>query len=136
MTSGILRPGEILTLALAREAGLNVADHQLVKVGRRNVSVITRFDRDGDQRIPFLSGASLEVGLPPGAAGAYTLLADGIRQFGHDIAGDLRELWGRLIFSLLVSNYDDHLRNHRVPYAGLRTLGALPGLRPEPRPGG
>jgi serine/threonine-protein kinase HipA len=103
--------GEILALALAREAGLNVADHQLVKAGRRNVSVITRFDRDGDRRIPFLSGASL-IGLTPGAAGAYTLLADGIRQFGHDIAGDLRELWERLIFSLLASNYDDHLRNH------------------------
>ncbi|MDI1249632.1 MAG: type II toxin-antitoxin system HipA family toxin [Lacunisphaera sp.] len=103
--------GEILALALAREAGLDVADHQLVKVGRRNVSVITRFDREGDRRIPFISGASL-VGLPPGAAGAYTLLADGIRQLGHDTASDLRELWGRLIFSLLASNYDDHLRNH------------------------
>ncbi len=103
--------GEILALALAREAGLNVADHQLVKVGRRSVSVITRFDRDGDRRIPFLSGASL-TGLAPGAVGAYSLLADGIRRHGHDIAGDLRELWGRLIFSLLASNYDDHLRNH------------------------
>ena len=40
------------------------------------------------------------------------MLADGIRQFGHDVAGDLRELWRRLIFSLLASNYDDHLRNH------------------------
>ncbi len=103
--------GEILALALAREAGLNVADHQLVKVGRRNVSVITRFDRAGDRRIPFISGGSL-VGLAPGAVGAYTLLADGIRQHGHDITADLRELWGRLIFSLLASNYDDHLRNH------------------------
>lgn len=103
--------GEILALTLASEAGLTVVEHRLVAVGRRSVSVITRFDRDGGRRIPFLSGASL-IGLSPGAPGAYTLLADGIRQFGHDIAGDLRELWGRLIFSLLASNYDDHLRNH------------------------
>ncbi len=103
--------GEILALALARKAGLNVADHQLVKVGHRNVSVITRFDRIGSRRIPFLSAASL-VGLAPGAAGAYTMLAEGIRQLGDDIPGDLRELWGRLIFSLLASNYDDHFRNH------------------------
>ena len=40
------------------------------------------------------------------------MLADGIRQFGDDVPGDLRELWRRLVFSLLASNYDDHLRNH------------------------
>lgn len=125
--------GEILSLALAREAGLKVADHQLVKVGRRNVSVITRFVRERERRIPFHSGASL-IGLPLGAAGAYTLLADGIRQFGHDIAGDLRELWGRLIFSLLASNYDDHLRNHgflmRAP--GRWALSPAYNLNPVP----
>ena len=47
-----------------------------------------------------------------GDPGAYTLLADAIRQFGDNVAGDLRELWRRLVFSLLASNYDDHLRNH------------------------
>ena len=40
------------------------------------------------------------------------MLADGIRQFGNNVSGDLRELWRRLIFSLLASNFDDHLRNH------------------------
>jgi HipA-like C-terminal domain len=58
------------------------------------------------------------TGLPQGDPGAYTLPADGIRQFGHDVPGDLRELWRRLVFSLLAGNYDDHLRNHplnRVP---------------------
>ena len=61
--------------------------------------------------MPFISAATL-LGLPQGDPGAYTLLADGIRQFGHDVPGDLRELWRRLVFSLLASNYDDHLRNH------------------------
>jgi serine/threonine-protein kinase HipA len=103
--------GEILALALARQAGITVAEHRLVAVNQRNISVITRFDRDGVRRIPFLSGSSL-LGLLPGASGAYTQLADGIRQFGHDVVGDLRELWRRLIFSLLASNHDDHLRNH------------------------
>jgi len=103
--------GEILSLTLARQAGITVAEHRLVAAGNKSVSVITRFDRDGAHRIPFLSANSL-LGLPQGEPGAYTLLADGIRQFGHDIAADLRELWRRLIFSLLASNYDDHLRNH------------------------
>jgi serine/threonine-protein kinase HipA len=96
---------------LARAAGIAVAAHRLVAVGGRNVSVITRFDRVGAQRIPFLSGRSL-LGLARDDPGAYTRLADGIRQLGDNVAADLRELWRRLIFSLLASNYDDHLRNH------------------------
>lgn len=103
--------GEILALTLARHAGINVADHRLVNVKGKSVSVITRFDRAGTRRIPFLSAHSL-LGLSPGEPGAYTMLADGIRQFGHETGADLRELWRRLVFSLLASNYDDHLRNH------------------------
>ena len=103
--------GEILALTLAAEAGIRVVEHQLVPVGQHSVAVITRFDRAGQARLPFVSGASL-LGLPQGDPGAYTLMADGIRQFGHDVASDLRELWRRLVFSLLASNYDDHLRNH------------------------
>ena len=40
------------------------------------------------------------------------MIADAIRQFGDNVGGDLQELWRRLVFSLLASNYDDHLRNH------------------------
>jgi len=103
--------GEILALTLAEQAGINVAENRLVSVCNQNVAVITRFDRKGKIRIPFISAASL-LGLPPGDLGAYTMLADGIRQFGDDVPGDLQELWRRLVFSLLASNYDDHLRNH------------------------
>jgi serine/threonine-protein kinase HipA len=103
--------GEILALTLAAQAGIQVAEHRLVPVGGHNVAVITRFDRIGKNRIPFISAVTL-LGLPQGDPGAYTLLADGIRQFGHDVLGDLRQLWRRLVFSLLASNFDDHLRNH------------------------
>ncbi|HEY1663749.1 MAG TPA: type II toxin-antitoxin system HipA family toxin [Verrucomicrobiae bacterium] len=103
--------GEILALTLAQQAGIQVAEHQLVPAGGHSVAIITRFDRMGNNRIPFISASSL-LGLPQGDSGAYTLLADVIRQFGNDVPIDLRELWRRLIFSLLASNYDDHLRNH------------------------
>jgi len=103
--------GEILALTLAAQAGIRVAEHRLVPVGGHSVAVITRFDRASKNRIPFISAATL-LGLPQGDPGAYTLLADGIRQFGNDVPGDLHELWRRLVFSLLASNYDDHLRNH------------------------
>ncbi len=125
--------GEVLALHLAGQAGITVAESQLVTVGGRNVSVITRFDREGAQRLPFLSANSL-LGLPAGEGGAYTLLADGIRQFGDNVTGDLRELWRRLVFSLLASNYDDHLRNHgflmRTP--GKWSLSPAYDLNPVP----
>lgn len=125
--------GEILALTLAAAAGLRVAEHRLVPVGAHSVAVITRFDRAGQARIPFLSGASL-LGLSPGDPGAYTRLADGVRQFGHDVTGDLRELWRRLIFSLLASNYDDHLRNHAflMYEAGRWALSPAYDLNPVP----
>jgi serine/threonine-protein kinase HipA len=125
--------GEILALTLAGQAGLQVAEHRLVSVGAQSVAVITRFDRTGNDRIPFISAASL-LGLPHGDPGAYTLLADGIRQFGHDVPHDLRELWRRLVFSLLASNCDDHLRNHgflmRAP--GRWSLSPAYDLNPVP----
>lgn len=125
--------GEVLALTLAQQASITVAEHRLVVVGGKGVSVITRFDRDGTRRIPFLSANSL-LGLPAGELGAYTMLADGIRQFGHHAAADLRELWRRLVFSLLASNYDDHLRNHgflmRAP--GRWALSPAYDLNPVP----
>jgi serine/threonine-protein kinase HipA len=125
--------GEILALKLAECAGITVVDRQLVDVKDRGVSVITRFDREGARRIPFISANTL-LALPQEELGAYTLLADGIRQFGYDTAADLRELWRRLIFSLLASNYDDHFRNHgflmREP--GLWALSPAYDLNPVP----
>jgi len=87
----------------------------------------------GPQHSPFLSGASL-LGLSAEDPGAYTRLADGIRQFGHDVPGDLRELWRRLVFSLLASNYDDHLRNHGflMHAAGRWSLSTAYDLNPVP----
>ncbi len=125
--------GEVLALHLAKQAGINVAESQLISVGGRSVSVITRFDRAGAQRLPFISANSL-LGLPHGEPGAYTLLADGIRQFGDNVAGDLGELWRRLVFSLLTSNYDDHLRNHGflMRIAGKWSLSPAYDLNPVP----
>lgn len=70
--------GEILALTLVQQSGIQVAEHRLAPVGGQGAAVITRFDRVGNNRIPFLSASSL-VGLAPGDPGAYTMLADGIR---------------------------------------------------------
>ena len=125
--------GEILALTLAAQAGIQVAEHQLVPIGGQSAAVITRFDRLGTTRIPFLSAASL-LGLGPGEPGAYTLLADGIRQFGDDSSADLRQLWRRLVFSLLICNHDDHLRNHGflMHRAGHWSLSPAYDINPVP----
>jgi serine/threonine-protein kinase HipA len=125
--------GEILALTLAARAGVRVAEHQRVVAGKQSVAVITRFDRAGRNRVPFISAASL-LGLSQGEAGAYTMLADGIRRYGDDVRGDLRELWRRLVFSLLASNNDDHPRNHGflMLHPGRWSLSPAYDLNPVP----
>jgi serine/threonine-protein kinase HipA len=125
--------GEILAMTLARKAGMTVASHQLVEVGGKNVAVIERFDRCGVVRIPFLSANSL-LALPKEDSGSYTLMAEVIRQFGDEVKRDLEELWRRLVFSLLASNYDDHMRNHAflMHRAGRWSLSPAYDLNPAP----
>jgi len=125
--------GEILALSMARDAGITVADHRLVTVGGRSVSVIVRFDRSGVERLPFISAATL-LGLGQGERPAYTMMADAIRQHGDDTTRDLQELWRRMVFGLLVSNCDDHARNHGflMRNAGRWALSPAYDLNPVP----
>lgn len=103
--------GEALAMKLAAKAGIRVAEHRFITVAGHHVLVSVRFDRVQGRRIPFISGSTL-LALPQDQPGSYVTLADGTRQFGDDVKGDLRELWMRMVYSLLASNYDDHLRNH------------------------
>jgi len=103
--------GEILALELARKSGIQTVNYKLISVSRHSAVVVPRFDRVCQSRVPFISAASL-LGLASGEGGSYTMIADAIRQFGDNVSSDLHELWRRLIFSLLASNCDDHMRNH------------------------
>lgn len=125
--------GEVLGLAVARAAGVRTADHRLVAVAGRNVALITRFDRAGATRIPFVSAATL-LGLTGDDSGAYTRLADAIRAHGDGVATDLAELWRRLVFSLLAHNDDDHMRNHGflMHRAGAWALSPAYDINPTP----
>lgn len=49
---------------------------------------------------------------------SYLELADAIRQYGAAPIEDLQQLWRRLVLNILISNPDDHLRNHGFLYAG------------------
>ena len=107
--------GEVLALALARRAGINVPAARLQDVAGRPVALITRFDRQNGRRIPFLSAMSL-LGLNDGDEATYTDIAECIRMYSSAPSGDLRELWRRIVFGVLIGNLDDHLRNHGFLY--------------------
>lgn len=107
--------GEVLAMTLAAKAGINTCKVRLEDVAGRPVALITRFDRQGGQRIPFLSAMSL-LGLNDGDEATYTDIAECIRMYSSEPIADLHELWRRIVFSVLIGNLDDHLRNHGFLY--------------------
>ena len=107
--------GEVLAMTLAERAGINAAAARVVDVAGRPVALITRFDRHEGRRIPFLSAMSL-LGLNDGDVGTYTDIAEAIRSYSSAPTEDLHELWRRIVFSVLIGNLDDHLRNHGFLY--------------------
>lgn len=109
--------GEVLAMTLARQAGLRVADARIEMAAGRPVSVIKRFDRAGDARVPFISAMTL-LSAEDGDDASYTDIAEAIRMYSSQPTADLQELWRRIVFNVLVSNLDDHLRNHAFLYDG------------------
>jgi len=126
--------GEILALMLADNAGINVAQGELLTVANQPVALIKRFDRIQEERIPFLSAMSV-LGLQDGDIATYTDIAECIRMYSMSPTEDLHELWRRIVFSVMVSNLDDHLRNHGFLYAGNNQWCLSPAydLNPVPR---
>ena len=107
---------EMLVSDLARAAGIEMSECRLDSFSKRGSTFLTkRFDRIGEGRIHFASAMTL-LGRKDGddaAAGAsYLELAEFIMRSGSRPDADLRELWKRIVFSIAVSNTDDHLRNH------------------------
>ena len=124
---------EAVGLALARRAGITAADARLEPVAGRGVVVIRRFDREGDRRVPFLSSMTL-LGAVDREPRTYPEIAEAVRRYGAAPAGDLEELWRRIVFTVLISNHDDHLRNHAFlrPGDGGWRLSPAYDLNPTP----
>ena len=49
---------------------------------------------------------------------SYLEIVDALRKRGATPKTDMEALWRRLVFNILISNTDDHLRNHGFLYAG------------------
>jgi serine/threonine-protein kinase HipA len=108
---------EGVALDLAQAAGIRTPEHRLLEVGGRVVMLSRRFDRDGEHRLPFLSALSM-IGLRDGEHASYPELADALTQNGARAREDAAELFRRMAFNVLISNVDDHLRNHGFLWLG------------------
>lgn len=112
-------------LTLAKTCGITCAESKMVSVGNRDVILVKRFDRhkteNGYLRSRMVSALTLVDGDDSPAAAdknqkwSYLLLGDELRRAsGHNQARDLPELFRRVCFNALISNTDDHPRNHAV----------------------
>ncbi len=108
-------------LALAQECGLRVARHRIEHVAGKDVLLVQRFDRtltaDGYLRHRMVSGLTAlgaEDSHGDRAKWSYLLLADELRRRSARPAQDLEELFRRMVFNALISNTDDHPRNHAL----------------------
>ncbi len=126
-------PWESVTLDLASRAGINVPIWRLEQIADRSALLLRRFDRDGERRIPFLSGMSM-LGATDGEDHSYLELADAIRQYGSQPERDCAQLWRRIVFNIMVSNTDDHLRNHGFMYDGAGGWRLSPAYDMNPTP--
>jgi serine/threonine-protein kinase HipA len=108
---------EAVALELAAKSGINVASARVEKVGKKPVLILQRFDRKGILRIPFLSAMSM-LDAKDNQPRSYLEIVDVLRRYGAAPKRDMEELWRRIVFNIMISNTDDHLRNHGFLYEG------------------
>lgn len=108
---------EIVIYEMALAAGVHMAEAKAKKFTSTNHTFLTkRFDRTTEgKRIHFASAMTLLGhidGEDHGAGVSYLEMVDFITTKGAKVNEDLEQLWRRIVFSICVSNTDDHLRNH------------------------
>ena len=124
---------EKLESDLAGRCGITVARSDLENVAGRPVLIVRRFDRDGGRRVGFASALTMLEGTDFDQR-SYLEIAEVLAAGSDHPNRDLEELFRRIVFSVLTSNTDDHLRNHGF-LRRERGLGAVPGVRPQSEPG-
>ena len=133
---------EYAAMELARRAGIDAAAVELTTANQRDVLLVDRFDRSpsGERRMMVSALTILNLHDAAGIAGryaTYTALADEIRARFVSADDTLRELFSRITFNILVSNTDDHAKNHSAFWDGEHlTLTPAYDVCPQLRTGG
>lgn len=106
-------------LRLARRCGINAAESRIETIGGKDVLLIKRFDREktdaGYLRARMISGLTvLRADEDPNlrTRWSYVILAEELRRIVAEPQKDARELFRRICFNAMISNLDDHPRNH------------------------
>ncbi len=108
-------------LVLARACGIQSSESRIITVGGRDVLLVKRFDREktdeGYLRARMISGLTLlraEDTHQHPERWSYVLMAEELRRVSVNPKKDASELFRRMVFNALISNIDDHPRNHAV----------------------
>jgi serine/threonine-protein kinase HipA len=107
---------EHASMTLAGQADIRVAETRPIRLTYGHAIAIKRFDRERGQRLHALSAnvALKAAGEPMG----YPELAQLLRRRGVATEGrnvlQMRELFRRMIFNILMDNTDDHEKNHAL----------------------
>jgi serine/threonine-protein kinase HipA len=128
-------------LRLASECGLRASFGKRVRVAGRDVLLVRRFDRkrvdEGYLRHRMVSSLTVlraDENPQDRAKWSYVLLADELKRWVADPDEDLRELFSRMVFNALISNIDDHPRNHALIAEGSEwSLSPAYDLTPSPQ---
>ncbi|MDR0853479.1 MAG: HipA domain-containing protein [Clostridiales Family XIII bacterium] len=109
---------EYVALSIAKSAGIDVPDFELVEVDGSKVLLLRRFDRLSNasnageiSRVGYMSAMTL-LGAEDGQKADYADICLHMADVSVDFSRDLSELYRRIILSILINNTDDHLRNH------------------------
>lgn len=107
---------EYLAYRLAVNAGISMAESKFERVaGSYHTFFTKRFDRDKQERIHFASAMTMtgkNEELIRDETPSYLDIVEFIQFSGTHVEEDLHQLWRRMVFNILISNTDDHLRNH------------------------
>lgn len=136
-------------LALARRCGITTPITRLVRVGRARVLLVMRFDRERldpvanesvqyrrHRMVSALTVLNADESPQLRDRWSYVLLADELRRWSARPDEDQRELFRRMVFNALVSNLDDHPRNHAlIATAHDWRLAPAYDVTPDPRVG-
>jgi serine/threonine-protein kinase HipA len=125
---------EVATLKLAKSCGIRVPEVRLELADTPfPVALVQRFDRRGRARIPYIS-ARTALGKTGEELGSYTEIVDFMRTSAPEPKADFEELYRRMVFTILVSNKDDHLKNHGFLYVGSGRWRLSPMFDVNPSP--
>ena len=124
---------EEIALRLAGRAGIATPMHDLIDVAGKKVMLSRRFDRQGAIRIPFLSAKAM-MGAKDGERGSYPEIVDVLAEHGAQGKTDAHALYRRVVFNVLISNVDDHLRNHGFLWLGRTGWSLSPAYDLNPVP--